>query len=73
MKMQATQVKRVFQFKKGKEDLVLDDPNPALTPEEVLSMYSTPYPELTTATVTGPDLKDEQAIYVFKTTVGTKG
>lgn len=60
---------RVFKHK----DLLLDDPNPNLSPEEVMAYYSNQYPELTTSNVFGPKIENEQAIYEFKTTVGTKG
>ena len=50
-----------------------DDPNPSDSPEMVMNYYSNFYPELTTATVHGPVLKDDKAVYEFKTTVGTKG
>ena len=50
---------RSFTFKKG--------------PEMVMNYYSNFYPELTTATVHGPVLKDDKAVYEFKTTIGTKG
>ena len=65
-------MKRSFIFMKGKE-IVLSDPNPADSPEDVMSYYSNIYPELTTASVHGPEIKDDMAIYEFKTTIGTKG
>lgn len=70
---EVTSVPRKFKFKKGNEVLTLDDPNPNFTKEEVLSIYSGTYLELTTATVGEPELKDGVAVYEFKTTVGTKG
>ncbi len=62
-------LKRVFKL----EDKELDDPNQDFTVDEVMGFYSVKYPELTTATVTGPEVKEDTAIYSFKTTVGTKG
>jgi PRTRC genetic system protein C len=38
-----------------------------------MGFYSVKYPELTTATVTGPEVVGDEAVYTFKTTVGTKG
>ena len=38
-----------------------------------LGYYSNFYPELTTATVHGPVIKEDKAVYEFKTTIGTKG
>ena len=65
-------MKRSFKFMKETE-VVLSDPNPSDTPEDVMSYYSNIYPELTTASVHGPEIKDDMAIYEFKTTIGTKG
>lgn len=56
-----------------KKTITLDDPNPKMAPDEVMSFYSNVYPELTTSTVHGPEIEDGQAVYTFKTTVGTKG
>jgi PRTRC genetic system protein C len=65
-------MKRSFKFKKETE-IVLSDPNPSDTPEDVMSYYSNMYPELTTASVHGPEIENDMAIYEFKTTIGTKG
>jgi len=62
---------RVFVIEKSKKRL--DDPNPDMTPDQVMNYYSVQYPELTTATVHGPEMDTESVIYKFKTTVGTKG
>ena len=35
--------------------------------------YSMTYPELTTATVHGPEWEEDKAVYRFKTTIGVKG
>lgn len=69
MALNITNFKRVF--KHG--DITLTDPNPDMTPEEVMNFYSNQYPELTTSNVHGPVIKDDKAVYTFKTTVGTKG
>lgn len=58
-------------FKHG--NITLTDPNPAMTPDWVIGFYANTYPELTTATIDGPEIKDREAVYEFKTTVGTKG
>ena len=68
MALEITGMIRSFTFKKGN-----DDPNPSDSPEMVMSYYSNFYPELTTATVHGPVIKDDKAVYEFKTTIGTKG
>lgn len=59
------------QFKYGNRQL--DDPDPEMTPEEVMQFYAGTYPELTTSNVHGPKMEGEVAVYEFKTTVGTKG
>lgn len=69
MALEVTNLKRVFKL----NDSSLTDPNPDFSVDEVMGFYSVKYPELTTATVTGPEVKGDQAVYTFKTTVGTKG
>lgn len=64
---------RVFAFKKGTTTIRLDDPNPSDSPDSVMAFYANTYPELTIATVHGPAIKDDEAVYEFKTTIGTKG
>jgi PRTRC genetic system protein C len=60
---------RKFKFNK----IMLDDPNPNFTPEEVMNFYSNEYPELTTANITGPQLVKDSAVYSFTTIIGDKG
>lgn len=69
MALSTTKYKRVFKHK----DQKLPDPNPALSPEEVMNFYANQYPELTTSNVHGPKIENDNAVYEFKTTVGTKG
>ena len=64
---------RSFTFKKGNGMITLDDPNTSDSPEMVMNYYSNFYPELTTATVHGPVIKEDKAVYEFKTTIGTTG
>lgn len=73
MALEIIGMKRIFTFKKGSETITLDAPNPSDSPEMVMSYYSNFYPELTTATVHGPVVKDDATVYEFKTTIGTKG
>ena len=58
---------RSFKFKKGTEYITLQDPDPNISPDMVM------YPELTTATVHGPVIREDMTEYEFKTTIGTKG
>lgn len=64
---------RSFTFKKGTEMITLADPNPSDSPEMVMNYYSNLYSELTTSTVHGPTMRNDEAVYEFKTTIGTKG
>ncbi len=50
------------------------DPVPGMDdPEDVKEFYSNIYPELTQATIEGPDIRGGKEYYVFKKTAGTKG
>ncbi|WP_455674433.1 PRTRC system protein C [Phocaeicola sp.] len=66
-------LKRVFKLKKGNTTLTLDDPDSRMTLTEAMDFYSMTYPELTTATVHGPEFEEDRVVYEFKTTIGTKG
>lgn len=73
MALQINAVKRVFRFKRSNKVLELDDPDNTFSPNEVMDFYSMNYPELTTATVQGPEIENDQVIYEFTTTIGVKG
>lgn len=73
MALQVTTLTREFKFKKDGTTVTLPDPNPEFTTDEVLRFYSGQYPELTTATMDGPKVEGNSAVYSVKTTVGTKG
>lgn len=66
-------LKRVFILKKGNGTLTLEDPDSRMSLSEVTDFYSINYPELTTATLHGPELEEDRAVYRFKTTIGPKG
>lgn len=66
-------MERTFTLTKNGETITLSDPIPDQTPDVVMNYYSNLYPELTTATVQGPEIEDDKAVYRFKTTIGTKG
>lgn len=66
-------IKRVFKLKKGNSTLVLEDPDSRMSLTKVTDFYSMNYPELTTATLHGPEFEEDRAVYHFKTTIGTKG
>ena len=66
-------IKRVFKLKKGNSTLVLEDPDSRMSLTEVTDFYSMNYPELTTATLHGPEFEEDRAVYRVKTTLGTQG
>jgi PRTRC genetic system protein C len=69
MALAVANMQRVFKYNK----IDLDDPNPNLTPDQVLTFYSNTYPALTTATCSGPTIEDGLVVFEFQSTVGTKG
>lgn len=60
---------RTFTF----NNVPLADPGDEFTAEEVKEMYSAQYPDLISALVQGPVMKDDVATYTFVRNVGTKG
>ena len=72
MALEITGMTRSFTFKKGSGMITLDDPNPSDSPEMVMSYYSNFYPELTTATVHGPVIKNDKAVYESRPPSGQK-
>ena len=67
--VETTELVRVFKHK----DIILNDPNPSISKDDVLDFYSNQYPELTNAHVTGPTVVNDTLQYEFSTSVGTKG
>ena len=55
MALEIKGLQRIFKFRKDSKELVLSDPNSSLSVNEVMDFYSMTYPELTTATVHGPE------------------
>jgi PRTRC genetic system protein C len=49
------------------------DPGPTFTPDQVRDLYTAQYPELTTATVDGPEIKDAVMRFTFVRAAGAKG
>lgn len=69
MPIQARTLERSFSYL----GLRLPDPDPKLTPEQVRDVYCTTYPEITTATVEGPDASGGTLHFKFTRAIGTKG
>lgn len=53
--------------------MTLMDPGPAFSADAVRDLYTAQYPELTTATVDGPEIAGEVARYKFVRAAGAKG
>jgi PRTRC genetic system protein C len=66
-------LKRKFRFEKDGKTITLPDPNKEHSTTQVMNFYANQYPELTTSTVSGPEVENDFAVYEFKTTIGTKG
>ncbi|MFN3664794.1 MAG: PRTRC system protein C [Sediminibacterium sp.] len=64
---------RVFLYEQQGSKLVLSDPSTTMQPEAVLNMYAQTYPELTTAKIEGPEIKNDRVEFTFQAMLGTKG
>lgn len=73
MALQVEGITRQFTFEKDDKTINLADPNPSMSPEEVVKFYAGTYPELTTASLTGPKINAGKAEYSLAVNVGTKG
>ena len=60
---------RIFSF----NGLKLPDPNPKLSVDEVRGVFAHAYPEIATATVTGPEPVGDTLKYTFERAIGSKG
>lgn len=67
--MQASSLKREFTFNGVK----FPDPAPTLSPEEVRGVLATMYPDIATASVTGPEAVGDKLRYNFVRAIGAKG
>ena len=67
--MQTSVVTREFNFNGVK----IPDPDKALSPEEVRSVLATMYPDIATASITGPEAVGDKLRYNFVRAIGAKG
>jgi PRTRC genetic system protein C len=67
--MQAGVVTREFNFNGVK----IPDPDKTLSPEEVRSVLATMYPDIATASITGPEAVGDKLRYNFIRAIGAKG
>lgn len=66
----ATQrIVRTFNF----NGVMLDDPLPAGTVEQVRQIHAALYSAIGNAKIEGPDYQGDRAVWTYKTQVGTKG
>ena len=71
MALNITTAVRIFII--DKTGIEIPDPDPKLSLEDVMSLYAGMYPELITATVHGPEYREDKVVYRFKSVIGTKG
>ncbi|MFM0123361.1 MULTISPECIES: PRTRC system protein C [Paraburkholderia] len=69
MSISITALVRQFSY----NGVAFTDPGPAFSPEDVRDLYSAQYPELTTASVDGPEIAGDIATYKFVRAAGAKG
>ena len=69
----ATTLERIFIFRDKEQEIKLADPSTSFSPEAVLNFYAQTYPILTTASIEGPVINDDQIQYKFIAQIGTKG
>ncbi len=60
---------RIFEF----HGVRLPDPDGKLSPEEVRNLYAHQYPDLATASISGPEAVGDKLRYSFVRAIGTKG
>lgn len=53
--------------------VLLADPSPSMTVQQVQALYATQYPELLNSSIEGPETKGAISTYTFLRAVGTKG
>ena len=60
---------RIFEF----NGVRLPDSDPKLSVEDVRTLYSLQYPDIATASITGPEAVGDKLVYRFTRAIGTKG
>jgi PRTRC genetic system protein C len=67
--MEGRPLSRHFEF----NGVRLPDIAPQLSPEEIRTLYSQTYPDIATASITGPEAVGDKLVYRFTRAIGTKG
>ena len=53
--------------------VLLPDPNPSLSVDQVRDFYATVHPDITTAALEGPEAINNKLVYRFSRAIGAKG
>jgi PRTRC genetic system protein C len=69
----STIIPRIFIHTEDGQKIRLSDPNTDFSPEAVCNHYANLYTILTTAKISGPEIKHDCIEYEFVSTIGTKG
>jgi PRTRC genetic system protein C len=67
--MESHVLSRIFEF----NGVRLPDPNPKLSPDEVRNLYAHQFPDIATASITGPEAVGAKLRYQFTRAIGSKG
>ena len=67
--MEGRPLSRHFEF----NGVRLPDVDPKLAPEEIRNLYSHEFPDIATASITGPEAVGDKLVYRFTRAIGTKG
>ena len=67
--MKTTALKREFSF----SGIKLPDPDRAMNVEDVRGVLAMQYPEIATATISGPEVVGDTMKYTFERAIGSKG
>lgn len=67
--MKIQQLERSFSY----SGMVLPDPGKNLSVDQVKDVFASIYPELTTASIEGPEIRAGKMVYSLKKAIGTKG
>lgn len=67
--MESRVLSRYFEF----NGVRLPDIDPKLSPDEIRTLYAHQYPDIATATITGPEAVGDKLRYQFTRAIGSKG
>ena len=67
--MESHALSRTFEF----NGVRLPDPDPKLSAEDVRTLYAHQYPDIATASITGPEAVGDKLRYSFTRAIGSKG